>query len=158
MKKEVLRLTQGERSELERLVASGNVPGWKIRRAQCLLACDESDLGRKWTDKQVARAYGCTSVSAATWRAKAVREGVASALARKAHPQPAYRRIIRGEEEAQLVVLACSPAPDGRACWTLQLLAGGLVRLNVVEKVSKETVRRALKKTNCNLGATSVGA
>jgi hypothetical protein len=60
--------------------------------------------------------------------------------------------VFDGESEAQLVALACSPPPEGRSRWTLQLLADRLVELNVFESVSDETVRQTLKKTNSSLG------
>jgi transposase len=54
--------------------------------------------------------------------------------------------VIDGENEARLVALACSEAPDGRNRWTLQLLADQMVELQYVESVSWETVRQVLKK------------
>jgi transposase len=61
-------------------------------------------------------------------------------------PRPGAKPRLDGRQEAYLVALACSDAPEGRTCWTLQLLANKLVQLHVVEGVSDETVRRVLKK------------
>ena len=77
--------------------------------------------------------------------------GLAATLARK-RPERAYERRLDGRQEAHLVALACSAPPEGRARWTLRLLAGELVRLEVVEAVSHATVRQTLKKTNSSHG------
>ena len=74
-KRQVLKLAQNERAELELLVSRGNVPGWMIRRAQCLLACDGCEGGLGCTDAQAGVAYGCSSRSVETWRLAAIREG-----------------------------------------------------------------------------------
>ena len=65
---------------------------------------------------------------------------------------------LDGAAEARLIALACSPPPEGRACWTMQLLADELVELRVVGCVSDETVRRTLKKTRSSPGRASSGA
>ncbi len=65
---------------------------------------------------------------------------------------------LDGEKQAQLVKLACSQPPKGRARWTMQLLAERLVQLEIVDEISHETVRRALKKMSLSLGSTSSGA
>jgi hypothetical protein len=74
-----------------------------------------------------------------------VEEGIEAALN---HTRQKNRRskILDGEAEARLVQLACSEAPDGREDWTLQLLADKLIELEVVETISRETVRTTLKK------------
>ena len=78
-------------------------------------------------------------------------EGLGATLARK-RPDRVYERALDGRQEAHLVALACSEAPEGHARWSLRLLADELVRLQVVEAVSHETVRRTLKKTTSSRG------
>ncbi len=78
-------------------------------------------------------------------RKRFVEEGVDSAINRKNHSR-AKPSIFKGEEEAQLIVMACSNPPVGRSRWTLKLLADKLISLDVVESVSPSTVGRALKK------------
>ena len=82
---------------------------------------------------------------------KPVSVGIEAALT---HTRPKRKRprVQDSEGEAHLVQLACSAAPDGRERWTLQMLADKLVELEVVERISPETVRTTLKKTNLSLG------
>ena len=84
-------------------------------------------------------------------RQKCVEMGIDAALNHARH-QKKRKKVLDGEAEARLVQLACSEAPDGREQWSLQLLADKLIELEVVETVSKETVRTTLKKMNLSLG------
>ena len=65
--------------------------------------------------------------------------------------------VVTGEVEAHLIALACSKPPSGKAEWTMQLLADQLVTLEIVERISDETVRQTLKKTNLSHGSTKNG-
>jgi transposase len=87
------------------------------------------------------------------WRKQAVEQGPLSLLERKVRETPPTPPKLDGEQQAQLVKLACSKPPEGRARWTMQLLAERLVQWEVVDKISHETVRRALKKTSSSRGA-----
>jgi hypothetical protein len=145
-KKYVLRLTEDERFELERLVKVGKAAAWKVQRAQALLLCDQGPAGPCWADEPIAQAFACTTRSLESWRKQAVEHGPLSLLERK--PRVVARRKLDGDQEARLVKLACSQPPRGRARWTLRLLAQRLVELAVVDSISHETVRRAMKKTS----------
>ena len=68
-------------------------------------------------------------------------------MVRKNQVRPSRLRALDGRAEAKLIALACSKPPDGRKAWTMRLLADRLVELEVVDSISDETVRRALKKT-----------
>ena len=83
-------------------------------------------------------------------RREFVEEGFHAALQRP-KSQRIYKRQLDGEGEARLLALACSEAPNGRARWSLRLLADELVALEVVDKISHEAVRRVLKKRNQTL-------
>lgn len=146
-KKYVLKLTADERGELERLVRKGKTAGWKVQRAQALLKCDQGAAGPGWTDEQIAEAYGCTTRSLESWRKQAVEQGPLSLLEHKPRSRPSTPPKLDGEKEARLTAMACSKAPKGHARWSLRLLAGRLVELEVVDSISHETVRRVLKKT-----------
>jgi len=145
-KKYVLKLTEDERGELERVVKGGKAAAWKVQRARALLLCDQGPAGPGWADEPVAVACACTTRSLESWRKQAVEHGPLSLLERK--PRAAAPRKLDGDQEAQLVKLACSQPPRGRARWTLRLLAERLVELEVVGAISHETVRRAMKKTS----------
>lgn len=147
----VLKLTQDERDVLESVVKSGKSAGWKIQRAQALLKCDQGPDGPGWIDDEVAEGYGCTRRSVENWRKQAVEDGPLSLLERKPRSDQG-RTKLDGEGEARLVKLACSKAPAGFARWSLRLLAGKLVELEVVESISHESVRRVMKKTTLSLG------
>ena len=84
-------------------------------------------------------------------RRRFVEEGLEAALNRKKRRAPPAK-IMDGRAEAHLIALACSPAPEGRARWTLHLLADRMVELRHVEHISHETVRQTLKKTSLNPG------
>jgi Homeodomain-like domain len=147
-KKYVLKLTVEERSELQQLVKRGKTAAWKVQRAQALLKCDQSSDGPGWKDEDIAEAFGCTTRSLESWRKQAVEQGPLSLLERKARLTPPNPSKFDGEKEARLTALACSKPPKGCARWTLRLLAERLVALEIVDSVSHETVRRAMKKTS----------
>ena len=156
-KKYVLKLSEEERKTLSELVRKGRAARWKLLRAQALLKCDQGPGGPAWSDARIAEAFGCTSRSLENWRKQAVEQGPLSLLE---HQPPAKPRTTKldGEGEARLTALACSQAPPGYARWSLRLLADHLVILEIVEEISHETVRRALKKTTCSRGENRCGA
>jgi len=148
MKKYMVRLEAEERERLERLVGTGTAAAYKIRHANILLAVDESKRGPKLTDKQVAKTLGVAIRSIEHLRRKLVEEGLEACLDRKKQVRPSVERMFDGEREAKLIAVACGPAPEGRARWTLELLADRVVRLKIVDRCSTETVRRTLQKTS----------
>jgi hypothetical protein len=147
-KKYVLKLTAQERAELEQVVRKGRVAAWKVQRAQCLLQCDQGPDGPAWTDEQIAAAYHVTTRSLESWRQQAVEQGPLTLLERKPRALSAGMLKLDGQQQARLTALACSQAPEGHARWSLRLLAERLVELEIVDSISHETVRRALKKTS----------
>jgi len=145
-KKYIVRLTKEERERLNGLVSKGRASARKIRRARVLLKVDAD--GPDWTDQQSADAFGMRANTVADIRQRFVEEGLDAALERKQPEEPPRRRKLDGAGEAQLIAVACGEAPEGRARWTLRLLAGQLVELAIVDEISYETVRRTLKKTS----------
>lgn len=142
-------LSESEREELQQMVKTGQHPARVRRRAQTLLW---SDQGK--TDTEIAQLHGVRPLTVATTRRCWVEE---KRITDK--PKSGREKILDGKQEAFLVALACSDAPDGRESWTMQLLADRLVELGVVdEPISDETVRRTLKKMNYNPGAKNSGA
>jgi hypothetical protein len=147
-KKYVVHLSVSERETLEAVIRNRKSAAWKVQRSQALLKCDAGSHGPGWPDAKIAEAYGCTTRSLESWRKRAVEEGPLSLLERKPENSPRVTPKLQGDKEARLTQLACSAAPPGRSRWTLQLLATRLVELEIVDSISTETVRRALKKAN----------
>jgi len=145
MKRYVVRLTEEERCELKGLVGKGRSAAYKICHAHILLQADADGPG--WLDEQIAAACAVHLNTVANVRRRCVEQGLAAALERKPRETPPRARRLDGEQEAHLIALSCSPAPEGRRRWTLHLLADKLVELRVVDEISHETVRQALKKT-----------
>ena len=147
MKKFKVTLTAEERQSLHDLIATGKAAARKLTHARILLKADASDDGLHWPDWRIADALevGIDTVERA--RQRFVEQGFDAALERKKRDKPPRAIKMDGRVEARLIALACSTPPEGRATWTMQLLADKLVELEVVESISDETVRVALKKT-----------
>ena len=154
-KKYIVRLTDEERQVLDGLVSTGKAAAYRIKHAHILLKADADGPG--WTDTAIADAFGCCRQTVENVRRCFVEQSVEAALERKKRALPPRERILDGKGEAHLIALACSEPPEGRVRWTLELLAGKLVELNVVDSVSKQTVQRTLKKTGCNLTVGKAG-
>jgi transposase len=158
MKKYKVTLTAEERQQLHDLIAVGKAAAQKLAHARLLLKADAADGGPAWSDSRIADAVEVSVATVERVRQRFVEQGLEAALGRKPQDRPSRERKLDGRAEARLIALACSPPPDGRACWTMQLLADQLVELEVVDCVSDETVRRVLKKTNSSRGSRSSGA
>jgi transposase len=139
-----------ERERLEQLLSKGKVDVRRLKHAQILLKADESADGPGWSDARVAGAVGCGTATVERVRQRFVEEGLEPALSPYRTPRREYHPKLDGEQEAKLITLACSQPPEGRARWTLRLLADALVELEVVDSVSHEMVRQTLKKTSLN--------
>lgn len=147
--KYVVRLDTEERQMLADLVAKGKRSAAMIRRAQILLKADAA--GPELTDEEIVEALDVSLSTVHRTRQTLVEEGLQAALDRKKPTGRQYRKLD-GRQEAHLVTIACSEPPRGRNAWTLKLLADKLVELEIVDRVSAETVRRTLKKTSLSLG------
>jgi len=154
-KKYVVRLAATERRELEIIVKKGKTVAYKIKHANMLLAADAEGPG--WPDGRIAQAFSCHPRTVENLRRRFVLEGLEAALERKKQLRPSRQRVLDGKGEARLIALACSRPPKGRDRWTLKLLAEKLVLLEVVDTISDQTVRRTLKKTNCDHICSNVG-
>ena len=144
-------LNQQEREELQGLVNKGQGQARRLRRARILLMADEAQDNGGWKDADIAQALGAQVRTVERVRQKCVQEGIEAAL-NHTRPKKSRGKVLDGAAEARLAQLACSPAPDGRESWSMQLLADKLIELEVVETVSRETVRTTLKKMNLSLG------
>jgi transposase len=108
------------------------------------------------TDQQFAGALLVSPSTVVRVRQRFTEEGLERALNERA--RPGKKRKLDGKQEAHLVAVACTPAPEGRARWTLQLLAEKVVKLELADSISPETVRQVLKKMNSNRGRRRSGA
>jgi len=154
-KRYVVRLSAEERNQLEVMVKKGETAAYKIRHANMLLKADAD--GPKWTDAQIAEAFGCHRTTVEDVRKRLVTQGMTAALARKQQEMPSRPRSLDGDAEARLVAIACGKAPEGRAKWTLRLLADKLVELDIVDAVSHTTVWQTLKKMNLSRTCANAG-
>jgi transposase len=132
-----VELSQTERTELTALLSGGKHAARKLKRAQILLAADAGA-----SDDDIVRSVGVGGSTVYRTKQRFVLDNLEAAL--REEPRPGASRKLSGKEEALLVATACSKPPQGRARWTLELLAGELVRLTEHDSVSRETVRRRL--------------
>lgn len=146
MKKYVVKLIPEERADLEKLVKSGKSKAKKLTHARILLKADESE-GNGWIDQDIAKALDVGVCTVERTRRAFVEESLEVALNGAKRP-PRGPVKMTGKVEAHLIALACSTPPEGYSYWTLKLLANGLVQAEVIDSISTETVRQALKKMN----------
>lgn len=151
-------LSAEQRTRFEDITRNGHAPAKKIRHAQVLLLSDGNRPGGRLTREQIAQQLGMHVNTVDRIRKRFVTEGEVPALDRKPRATPPTPPKIDGRVEAHLIALCCGPAPEGRARWTLTLLADELKRSGLVTHVCAETVRRALKKMPCSPGASKAGA
>lgn len=142
-----VKLNSEERETLKTITRTGQAPARIIRRAQILLWSDE---GKE--DQEIVALSGCAPMTVSSTRERWVREKRLEDLPRKG-----VSPLLDVKQESLLIALACSDAPEGRSEWTMQLLADKLVELQVVDRISDETVRRVLKKTSSSLGKRNSG-
>jgi transposase len=147
-----VRLSDEERKQLVELLSKKVLAAKKRMRAQVLLKADGGPDGPGWIDSRIAEAFGVSVVTIEKIRKSYVLEGFEAAIERKKQCRPSRQPVLDGAKEARLVTLCCGTVPAGHGRWTLRMLADKLVELKVVDRICHETVRQALKKTNCSLG------
>jgi len=145
-------LTESERQSLTALTRTSKTDSRKFIHARALLLCDAGPHAEHapWTMDQIAAAFGISDRTVEQIKKRFVEEGMEAALERK--PRSIPRPVtFDGAFQARLLAIACSQPPDGRARWTVRLLAEKVVELQIAPEVSHMTVARILKKTNCAL-------
>ena len=146
-----VELTQSERSALIETSGRGKPLARTVKRALALLKADEG-----LSDREVAEAVSLSAATVARVRRRFVEEGLEAAI--NDRPRSGRERKLSGRQEAHLVAIACSNAPEGHTNWTLHLLADKVVELEFAGSISLETVRQILKKTNSSRGRRKNGA
>jgi len=153
-----IKLSESERLELEKISRLQRVAASKKQRARIFLLSDENSESGALKDTEIAERVGMSLNSIERIRGQCHEMGPLDSLERKKRAVPPREVIIDGELEARLLAEACSEPPEGCARWTLRLLAKRLVELKLVDGISPETVRAALKKTNFSLTGSNTGA
>jgi len=157
MEKYRVALTTEERADLEHLISVGKGAARRLTHARILLLAD-APAGPGCPDEAIVAALGTSLRTVERVRRRLVTEGLAVALDPRPQPARPSKVKVKGDIEQRLVELACSDPPKGRCHWTLQLLADELVVLGLLDTVSTETVRQALKKTTSSRGSSKPGA
>jgi transposase len=134
-----VELSEAERTELQAMLSGGKQAARKLKRAQILLAA-----GAGVPDEIIARSVGVGGSTVSRTKRRFVEGNLEKAL--REEPRPGAARKLTDREEALLVATACSRPPAGRARWTIELLAGEMVRLTGHDSLSRETVRRRLSE------------
>ena len=145
VKKYIVRLSEQERTLLWDIVKKLKGTSQKVRRATILLKADVD--GPNWPDAKIAEALSCRTRTVENVRRRLVTEGLDAVLNRKKRQTPPRPKILDGEQEAEVIALRLGKPPAGFANWTLRLLADQIVKLEIADSISYETVRRTLKKT-----------
>src|SRR5215217_3306936 len=136
-----VELSEAERTELQVMLSSGRHAVRRVKRAQILLATDAGQ-----SDEAIATSVAVSASTVRRTKRRFVEGNLERALSEE--PRPGARRKLSGQEEALLVATACSSPPAGRARWTLELLAGEMVRLTPHDSLSRDTVRRRLAEND----------
>ena len=144
-KKYIVELMEEERTSLQAVVKKLKGSSQKVKRANILLKADA--LGPGWTDAKIAEALDCRTKTVENVRKRFVELGFDVALNGKKREKPPTAKLLNGEQEAKIIAMRLGTPPKGYGKWTLRLLSRKVVELEIVEKVSYQTVRRTLKKT-----------
>src|SRR6202166_2841225 len=134
-------LSQIERAALRALLSGGKHASRRLKRAQILLAADAGA-----SDEEIARSVGVGGSTVYRTKRRFVEGNLERALSEE--PRPGAERKLTGKKEALLVPTACASPPEGCARWTLELLAGAMVKLTEHKSLSHETVRRRLAEND----------
>ncbi len=146
----VITLSDSDRAHLYQCVHRGHTSARTRTRAQVLLK-----LGEGWSEAEVCRAFDVCRNTVVRVRRRFAEGGVEAVLTDKR--QERRRQALTGAQQAHLIAIACSDAPEGHDHWTLRLLAGKAVELGFVEHIAIETIRSVLKKTSSNRGSIARG-
>jgi transposase len=157
-RKHSVRLSAGERDRLQTLTRNGTSSAKRIMHARLLLMADQDHPEGRHKDAQIAKALGIHVNSVARVRHQFRRKGEKAAIDREVRATPPTPAVVDGALEAQLVAICCTPAPEGRLCWTMSMLADELIKRKLIASVGRETVRKTLKKTSRNPGGPSGSA
>jgi homeodomain-containing protein len=143
-KKYIVRLSAEEKKILEEVVKKLNGSSQKVKRAQILLKADID--GPNWTDEKISEAFDCRRQTVEQLRERLVTKGFELALNGKRPISPPRKKLLSGEQEAELIAMRLGAPPSGYGSWSLKLLQNKMIELEIVDTISHETIRQTLKK------------
>jgi transposase len=143
-KKYIVKLSEEEQDLLQNIVKKLKGTSQKVRRANILLKVDVN--GPNWPDAKIAESLSCRIRTIENIRRRLVTEGLDAVLNRKKQETPPKPKKLDGKQEAEIIAMRLGKPPAGFANWTLRLLADQIVKLEIVDSISHETVRKTLKK------------
>lgn len=145
MKKHTIKLSEEEKKKLKGILHTGRCPASVRNRAQTLYFSDKGII-----DETISDMLEITVRAICNIRRNYCERGLEKCVfgeERSGRP-----REISIKDETELVALACSAPPEGRARWTLDLL-----KKNAGKKIGKSSIHLLLKKTGVNLGNKRCG-
>lgn len=146
MKQTELRLAPADRTALRVLRSKGLRAARELNRAHLLAALDQ-----QVPEAHVLEVLGVSRSTVWRTRAAYLEKGLNYALADL--PRSGPPRQYPTDQEAEVVALACSQPPPGAQRWTIRLLTQAARKRPQLKRVSRESVRRFLKKTSASPGA-----
>lgn len=149
-KKYTVKLSEDERENAQEIIVRATASKSSKKRANVLLMCDEG-IGKPATQEEIAKRCGVSDVTVYHTIRDYCEQGIGYALTFKKPENPPRTAIVGGESEARIIALACGEVPEGFSRWTVRLLTEKIIELNILPSISRETVRRTLKKHSLNL-------
>lgn len=144
-KKYIVELSPEEQETLLKIIKKQKGTYQKTRRAQILLKADINGLG--WTDQQISEAFNCRTRTVENVRRRLVLEGFDAVLNRKERDNPPRKKLLDGDQEAEILTLRLGSPPEGYSTWSLRLLTERVIELGIIDSICQETIRKMLKKT-----------
>lgn len=155
-RKNKIQLSDADIKRLKGILKNKDTSKTIANRCRILLALDENHPPVQTYDQCMT--FFCVSRATISNTAKIfVLDGLDAVLNLKRNINSNNaRRKVDGRIEARIVEIACGPVPEGHARWTIRLLENQ-AKIEFDEPVSREAIRRTLKKTGLDLTAANTG-
>ena len=150
MQKYHIKLTDSERQAIKKAISKKSLGQQAQRRGKILLDLDESSGARLYTTKKISGRHRVSEATISEVCKRYEAGGVSGVLERKTRATPPVPAKVTGEVEAHIIATCCSTPPEGKAAWSMQMIADKIVVDGIVASISDESVRRVLKKRNSN--------
>lgn len=146
MQKYHVKLTEMERQAIKKAISKKGTGQQAQKRGKILLDLDESSGARQYTTKKIASRQGVSEVTISKVCKRYEAGGIHAVLERKSRTTPPVPAKVTGEVEAHIIATCCSAPPEGKATWSMQMIADKIVLDGIIDSISDETVRLVLKK------------